>query len=177
MAAGHIPQVWVCGWPYSTTQPETGYITNPLPPIQVLLPSARFCGSFSVKRERPLEFTWTNANNQRVGAHLVQDPHLPFVAHVTFHPVISVQDPQGFWQDRCQTHIPHPVPNLAEFRILRPGIQHGLVYQPNQLSYTIPWFGIHRFVIEGIAWEDFIQQVSVARAAITGPLPNHNFRL
>lgn len=178
MAAGNIPQLWLCGWPNSTSQPETGYTINPLPPIQALLPRPRWCGSFSVKNERPLEFTWTNANNQRVGARIVQDPHQPFIAHVTFHPVISVQDPQGYWQDICQTHIPHPVPHWAEFRILRPGIQQGLIYLPhNPLSYIFPWIGIHRFIIGGVAWEDFIFQVSVARSAIIGPLPNHNFRL
>jgi hypothetical protein len=178
MAAANIPQPWLCGWPHSTRQLETGYIINPLPPIQALLPAPRYCGSFSVKNERPLEFTWTDGNNNRVGAHIVQDHHQPFMAHVTFHPVFEAQDPQGFWQDRCQTGVLYPVPPLAEFRIIRPGIQQGLIYlHQTPFSYTFPWIGIHRFVIEGIAWEDFIQQISVARSAVTGPFRNHNFRL
>jgi hypothetical protein len=177
MAAGNIPQPWLCGWPNSTAGLETGYTINPLPPIQALFPRPRLCGSFSVKNDRPLQFTWTNANNQRVGALLTQHPQIPFVAHVTFHPVISVQNAQGFWQDICLTHIPRPVPNLAEFRIVRPGIQHGVILLPANNSYTFVWLGIHRFVIEGIAWEEFIHQVSVARAAVTGPYTNHNFRL
>lgn len=179
MAAQNIQQPWVCGWPDSTRRGPPGYTINPPPPIQanLILPNPAPCGSFSVKNERPLQFTWTNGVGERVGAYLVQDLNHPFVARITFHPVVSVVDANGFWRDRCVTHIPRPVPNLAEFRIMRPGIHHGFILLPfDPVSYVFVWPAIHQFIIAGLPWETFIQQISLARFANVGPLQNHNLK-
>lgn len=178
MAAQNIAQPWICGWPNSTKRGVQGYTINqPLNQANLIFPNPMPCGSFSVKNERPLEFSWTTMNGARVGAYLVQDPQHPFVATITFHPVASVQNNQGRWIDTCITHMPLPVPNPVEFRIMLPGIHHGLILIPfDLLSYKFLWPTTHRFIIQGLPWETFIQQISVARFADIGPFENHNFK-
>lgn len=171
----NIPPPWVCGWPNSSSQPQTGY-TIP-PPQQLNLHRPPHCGSFSVKNDRPLEFTWTTLQGNRVGAYITKDPLNPHTAHITFHTVLSVPDAQGVWTDHCIENPPLPVPPPAEFQVHRIGMFQGLIIAPQDpFSYRIHWDVQHIFFIQGVPWEDFTQQISVARRALVGPPACHNYR-
>jgi hypothetical protein len=173
-AAANIAPPWVCGWPNSTQQ-QTGY-TLP-PPPQLILNKTAQCGSFSVKNDRPLEFTWTTLHGARIGAHITRDPLNPHSATITFHPVVSIHI-QGSWYDSCIMNMPQLlVPHPAEFRIQRAGLFQALVLGPQDpFSYRVYWPGRHTFIIGGIPWEDFVQQISMARQALVGPVESHNFK-
>lgn len=174
----YIPPPWVCGWPNSTSQLQIGY---PIPPPMqpTILNRITHCGSFSVKNDRPLEFTWTSLQGARIGARVTKDPWNPHTAIITFHHVQLAQNPdaQGYWTDHCIVNQQLHVPPYIEFQVCRLGMHQALILaHQNPFSYRIHWDAQHRFIIQGMPWEDFVQQISVARQALVGPIESHNLR-
>jgi hypothetical protein len=112
-----------------------------------------------------------------MGAYIVQHDDRPHVAIITFHTVISTPDAQGRLCDRCNRAVPLPVPAPAEFEVVRLGALGIMpLTRASPFSYTIKWRNTHRFIIRGIPWEDFVQQISVARCALASPEYRHNIQ-